>query len=338
MKITQFEVSEYADATKLVYHFQGEDMLDQMTYDSIDQMKIKNLAKCELISGEEAYSLTYDITGAVSLKRFLANTLNKDQVLCLIKELVDATVFFNRSSIDIQYMVLDLDYIYIHPESEELFVICLPVMGTGLRFKPLRLIIKEILVNIDYDDDDSLAYVGKIIRYINKNKMIDYESFGAYLFDLMGDEADVVPIVIPALDASEKSAAEPPVDIPPAPEAKKKEPAADVPAMDLNQLLKNKGLQASVLRRCTGEKFEVVIPSTRIGSSPRDTEICVSNNPVISRLHARIECVDNEFYLVDNHSTNHTYLNGRQVGETPVRLEDGEVFVLANEEFVFIED
>ena len=82
----RFEVSEYADATKLVYHFQGEDMLDQMTYDSIDQMKIKNLARCELISGEEAYSLTYDITGAVSLKRFLANTLNKDQVLCLIKD------------------------------------------------------------------------------------------------------------------------------------------------------------------------------------------------------------------------------------------------------------
>ena len=53
MKITQFEVSEYADATKLVYHFQGEDMLDQMTYDSIDQMKIKIWPDVNLSPGKK---------------------------------------------------------------------------------------------------------------------------------------------------------------------------------------------------------------------------------------------------------------------------------------------
>lgn len=338
MKITQFEMSEYGDTARLVYHFQGDDVLDQMTYDSINQIKIKNLAKCELTTIDGAYNLNYDITGAVSLKRFLSNTLKKDQVLCLLKELVDATVFFNRSSIDIAYMVLDLDYIYIHPDKEELYVICLPVMGTGLRFKPLRLIIKEILVNIDYDDDDSLAYVGKVIRYINKNKMMDYEAFGAFLFDLMNENDDATALAENVSGLSMNDVEKPSADLNKGTAPKEEEPLADVPAMDLNQLLKNRGPKAYVLRRCTGEKFEVAIPSARIGSSPRDTDICITNNPVISRIHAKIEYIDDDFYLADCHSTNHTYMNGRQVGETPVYLEDSAVFVLANEEFIFIQD
>ena len=66
-------------------------------------------------------------------------------------------------------------------------------------------------------------------------------------------------------------------------------------------------------------------------------EYLLSDNPVVSRMHAIIHKVDGSYYVCDNYSTNHTYLNGE-------KLEAGKRYLLiggakvkfANEEFTFL--
>jgi pSer/pThr/pTyr-binding forkhead associated (FHA) protein len=45
----------------------------------------------------------------------------------------------------------------------------------------------------------------------------------------------------------------------------------------------------------------------------------------VSRLHAKVFCQDNTYYLSDLNSTNSTYLNGQKlVPQQPSRLKDGD--------------
>ncbi|MCD8324159.1 MAG: FHA domain-containing protein [Clostridiales bacterium] len=62
----------------------------------------------------------------------------------------------------------------------------------------------------------------------------------------------------------------------------------------------------------------------------------VPDNNVVSGIHADILTENREYFIRDNHSTNGTYVNGSRLeGDQRVRLNDGDRFTLANEEFEF---
>ena len=63
-------------------------------------------------------------------------------------------------------------------------------------------------------------------------------------------------------------------------------------------------------------------------------DIRISGNPYIGRVHMRVLERDGEFYIEDLRSSNHTYLNGRQLTpESPTAIHDGDTVALAKEEF-----
>ena len=62
----------------------------------------------------------------------------------------------------------------------------------------------------------------------------------------------------------------------------------------------------------------------------------VVGNSAVSRNHANIIYEAGEYYIVDNDSTNHTYVNGNMIMPSEkYMLNDGDNIVLANEAFVF---
>ena len=65
-------------------------------------------------------------------------------------------------------------------------------------------------------------------------------------------------------------------------------------------------------------------------------DFTIHGNGAISRVHAIITSKNGEYYIKDNKSTNHTFVDGRKVedGEN-VLLKDGSKIVLGDEEFVF---
>ena len=112
--------------------------------------------------------------------------------------------------------------------------------------------------------------------------------------------------------------------------AKKEEaaaPAADVSAIKVNPYL---------IRETTEERTMITKNVFKIGKANRGVDYHVSGNGAISRQHAIITKKDDGYYIKDNKSTNHTYVNGKE-------LEDGEEVLLNNntrirlgdEEFLF---
>lgn len=91
-----------------------------------------------------------------------------------------------------------------------------------------------------------------------------------------------------------------------------------------------------LIRKNTFDRIDINKPVFRIGKEKSYVDYFIGDNNTISRLHADIISRDNRYYLKDNNSTNHSYINGSMVqGNQEAELFDGAVVTLSNEDFEF---
>lgn len=91
-----------------------------------------------------------------------------------------------------------------------------------------------------------------------------------------------------------------------------------------------------MIRVRTGEKIYITKTDFRIGKSKLKTDYSLENNMAISRLHCTIEQKDGINYIVDNNSTNHTFVDGIQIEPgVPILLKNKSKIKLGDEEFIF---
>lgn len=90
-----------------------------------------------------------------------------------------------------------------------------------------------------------------------------------------------------------------------------------------------------LIRKSTKEKIMINRDVFKIGKEKSYVDYYVENDAV-SRSHADIIRKKDSFYVVDRDSLNHTFLEGRKLPPKKyVKLESGQSFVLADEEFTF---
>lgn len=90
-----------------------------------------------------------------------------------------------------------------------------------------------------------------------------------------------------------------------------------------------------LLRSSNQESIVLSKPVFRVGKDKEFSDYCVDNNSAISRRHANFLVRNGDVFLVDNNSTNHTYVNGAQIrSNTEVKLTHGDEIRLANEDFM----
>ena len=93
---------------------------------------------------------------------------------------------------------------------------------------------------------------------------------------------------------------------------------------------------ASLTRQVTGEKIELGKPSFVLGKNPEKSDYAVADN--ISRVHAVITMRNGRYYVMDQNSTNGTFINGRIIkAGQETEILPGDCLMLANEEFIFNE-
>lgn len=96
--------------------------------------------------------------------------------------------------------------------------------------------------------------------------------------------------------------------------------------------------QKYFLQRCrTQETYEIAGDKVRIGRNPSASEICISGNRGIGRVHAIFYVRDETVYIADNNSKNKTFVHGVQINpqDEPYRLHSGDRIWLGDEEFEF---
>ena len=106
---------------------------------------------------------------------------------------------------------------------------------------------------------------------------------------------------------------------------------SDIPAYGAESVKK-----PVLIRVRNNERIPIDKPYFRIGKEKSYVDYFIGDNSYISRGHASIITKDGHYYIVDNNSRNHTYVNGDQItSSTEVEIRNGDTIKLANEEFEF---
>lgn len=91
-----------------------------------------------------------------------------------------------------------------------------------------------------------------------------------------------------------------------------------------------------LIRLKNSEKIYINKPVFRIGKEKSYVDYFVADNTAISRSHADIITKNGEYFILDNNSTNHTYLNNKMIQSVvETKITHGTRIRLANEEFEF---
>lgn len=93
----------------------------------------------------------------------------------------------------------------------------------------------------------------------------------------------------------------------------------------------------TLIRKRNNERIRIDSPIFRIGRDSSFNNYAVSDNRYVGHTHCHIVNRDGEFFLVDDNSKNHTFLDGQQIPpSTEVKLSHGQKFRLSDEEFEFL--
>lgn len=91
-----------------------------------------------------------------------------------------------------------------------------------------------------------------------------------------------------------------------------------------------------LIRQKTSEQILLNKPVFRIGKEKSYVDYFIGDNTAISRSHANIVIRENEYYVVDTNSTNHTFVNGSMIqSNMEIAIAHGDKLRLSNEEFEF---
>ncbi|MCR5212827.1 MAG: FHA domain-containing protein [Eubacterium sp.] len=106
-----------------------------------------------------------------------------------------------------------------------------------------------------------------------------------------------------------------------------------------NTILGNAGtikINPYLIRVNTGQRIMINKPVFKIGKASRGVDFHVSGNGAVSRQHAIILHKGDSYYIKDNKSTNHTYVDGKEIEpDVEVLLKDNSVISLGDEDFTF---
>ena len=93
---------------------------------------------------------------------------------------------------------------------------------------------------------------------------------------------------------------------------------------------------ASLTRHRDHNRVAIRIPLLRIGRNPRDVDYVIWDNPTIGRHHADIAFKNGRYYIFDNNSTNHVFLNGIMIPPgQDIPLPNEAIIRLSDEDFSF---
>lgn len=95
-------------------------------------------------------------------------------------------------------------------------------------------------------------------------------------------------------------------------------------------------ISAALIRKKNNETIQIDRQLFRIGKERAKVDYCVPDNNSISRIHAHIINKGGTFYIVDQNSTNFTFVNGNKISPNQeTALNNGDKIKLSDEEFEF---
>ncbi|SET33656.1 DUF6382 domain-containing protein [[Clostridium] polysaccharolyticum] len=346
----QFMIENQGMQSFLVYLLNEEEEVDQACYDLIHDKQIAGILPTFLSAKDKKTCLKFNTSSRIHLQQFFDGNAGKREFLQVFLNIVETISRCKEYTLPVHYICLDSKYIYVNKETKDVELLYCPVIQPEVEMD-LRNQLRQVMLQLRYSSLENSFYVSNITRFLEQKEEFSLAALKELLQTMLNKTALPVSslfkggkVKMKAIDIKQSSQPEPAQENWAGPkcretqaEQEKKENGSDKE----NERDREAGTMdcfktGFLQHKRTGNVIRLDKQVFKIGKETGFVDYCITDNPAISRSHANIVIENNEYYIMDMNSKNHTVVNGRMLmGTEMVKLIHGSSIQLADEDFEF---
>ena len=181
----QFTFENKGTSSYLVYEIQPSDELDTMSVGMLTNNRIDGLAPVSFTQMDSIRKIHYNVTSKISVHQVFEVPVTRQRLLSIFSNIVSAFLSVEDYMIDLNSIVVDPNYIFVDVTTNEVMLICVPVISLTSREVDLQSFFKNLFFSVQYDSRENCAYIAQIINYLNSSMTFSLEEFKNILDTLL---------------------------------------------------------------------------------------------------------------------------------------------------------
>lgn len=281
-------------------------------------------------------SVIYLCPANINLTDRLKKAISKYDFFFMIEQIVIMVEDVYNNGLNVNSVRFNMDDVYINEMTKEMYFIYFPIVG-GQESADIVGFIENIIYTMTPVINEDTNYISRFMYYVRSFHGFNGNAIEKYI---SREERAVVNVLKNKAVTMQQTMQQQIMQ------------QAMQGSMDGTTVLSDDGISvqqiqqmqpvnyhfASLTRQVTGEKIELGKPSFVLGKNPEKSDYAVAGNTNISRVHAVITTRNGRYYVMDQNSTNGTFINGRIIkAGQETEILPGDCLMLANEEFIFNE-
>lgn len=281
-------------------------------------------------------SVIYTCPANINLTDRLKKAISKYDFFFMIEQIVIMVEDVYNNGLNVNSVRFNMDDVYINEMTKEMYFIYFPIVG-GQESADIVGFIENIIYTMTPVINEDTNYISRFMYYVRSFHGFNGNAIEKYI---SREERAVVNVLKNKAVTMQQTMQQQIMQ------------QVMQGSMDGTTVLSDDGISvqqiqqmqpvnyhfASLTRQVTGEKIELGKPSFMLGKNPEKSDYAVADNTNISRVHAVITMRNGRYYVMDQNSTNGTFINGRKIkAGQETEILPGDCLMLANEEFIFNE-
>ncbi len=282
-------------------------------------------------------SVIYTCPANINLTDRLKKAISKYDFFFMIEQIVIMVEDVYNNGLNVNSVRFNMDDVYINEMTKEMYFIYFPIVG-GQESADIVGFIENIIYTMTPVINEDTNYISRFMYYVRSFHGFNGNAIEKYI---SREERAVVNVLKNKAVTMQQQIMQQQIM-----------QQVMQGSMDGTTVLSDDGISvqqiqqmqlvnyhfASLTRQVTGEKIELGKPSFVLGKNPEKSDYAVADNTNISRVHAVITMRNGRYYVMDQNSTNGTFINGRIIkAGQETEILPGDCLMLANEEFIFNE-
>lgn len=180
-----FTYEEQGDRRYLVYEKRIEDSIDTLTLEMMSNNRIEGVVPSNPIRIDDRLYMKYDITGMQNLREYLKGIVDRQKILGVLESIADVIMTADDYMLSLSSYILDVDYMYIDSAAGSVSMIVLPIVRDE---GAIEAFLKELLVDIQYDQTEDCSYVVTLIGMTGNPGTFSMSAFKEQIEQLKKDK------------------------------------------------------------------------------------------------------------------------------------------------------
>lgn len=292
-------------------------------------------------------SVTYTCPANINLTDRLKKAVSKYDFFFMIEQIVIMVQDVYNNGLNVNSVRFNMDDVYINEMTKEMYFIYFPIVG-GQESADIVGFIENIIYTMTPVINEDTNYISRFMYYVRSFHGFNGNAIEKYI---SREERAVVNVLKNKAVTMQQQIMQQQIMQQQTMQQQIMQQVMQG-SMDGTTVLSDDGISvqqiqqmqpvnyhfASLTRQVTGEKIELGKPSFVLGKNPEKSDYAVADNTNISRVHAVITMRNGRYYVMDQNSTNGTFINGRIIkAGQETEILPGDCLMLANEEFIFNE-